>query len=171
VENKPKVFCNVSEYQIPSVLNGAVKYFRWEETYNRKRLEEIIRRKTRVDIGTFVGIEPLKRGTSGRLIEIEILGTRTNLTIKNELNIRKSLSESALKSSCFYVTMTYDDDGIPVEVTFHGAGWGHGVGMCQVGAAVMATEGFNYRQILEHYYPGSKLEKFYSIDSLKVELK
>ena len=163
VDASPRVYCNVSARETPPALNGAVKYFRWEETCSRQRLEEIIKRKTGVNIGTFYSIEPIKRGRSGRLIEIEILGSRRNLKIKNELNIRRSLSVSSLKSSCFYITMTHDDDGIPAEITFHGAGWGHGVGMCQVGAAVMALEGFDYREILAHYYPGTEINHAYRV--------
>lgn len=164
VDSSPKVYCNVDAYKTPPILNGAVKYFRWEETYSRWKLEEIIKRKTGVDIGNFYGIVPLQRGESGRLIEIEILGSRTNYKIKNELNIRRCLSENTLRSSCFYITMTHDKDGIPAEITFHGAGWGHGVGMCQVGAAVMAEQGASYKQILKHYYPMTTLETIYEID-------
>jgi SpoIID/LytB domain protein len=164
IASNPDVYCNITLHNSPPELNGSTKYFRWEETYTRQELEEIIRQKTGVDIGTFFGFEPLKRGVSGRLVEIEILGSRTNLKIKNELNIRRSLSRTHLKSSSFYITMTYDDDSVPQEITFHGAGWGHGVGMCQVGAAVMAHMGCDYRQILKHYYPGTDLKQVYVID-------
>ena len=165
INSKPPVYCNVDAHKTPSTLNGAVKYFRWEETFSRLHLEDIIRKKTGVDIGKFYGIVPIKRGESGRLIEIEILGSRKNHKIKKELNIRRSLSENTLRSSCFYITMTYDKDGIPAEITFHGAGWGHGVGMCQVGAAVMAEQGASYNKILKHYYPKTVLKTIYTIDN------
>ena len=163
IDSPPDVFCNVQANGAMQELAGAMKYFRWEETYTRRELEKIIKTKTGVDIGTFFGIETLKRGTSGRLYEIEILGSRTNLKIKNELNIRRSLSKTHLKSSSFYVTIVCDSDSVPRQITFHGAGWGHGVGMCQVGAAVMAYLGRDYRQILEHYYPGTMLRSVYRI--------
>lgn len=165
VDAEPPTFCNSSAYGSPPELNSSSKYFRWEETYNRPALEAIIKKKTGVDIGTFCGIEIIDRGLSGRIIEIEILGTITNHRIKSELSIRRALSETTLKSSCFYVTMTFDKDSIPNEITFHGAGWGHGVGMCQVGAAVMALQGYDYRAILNHYYRGTKVKKIYFLDN------
>ncbi|MBL7191572.1 SpoIID/LytB domain-containing protein [bacterium] len=163
IDARPKVYCNIDSFDTSPALNGSKKYFRWEETYIRQELEEIIREKTGADIGTLFGIEPIKRGNSGRLIEIELLGSIKNLRIKRELTIRRSLSRTHLKSSCFYVTEEVGPDSVPVQFTFHGAGWGHGVGMCQVGAAVMAQEGYNYQQILEHYYKGIMLKKIYSI--------
>ena len=163
IDSPPAVFCNVEANSALEALAGAVKYFRWEETYSRLELEKIIRKKTGVDIGTFFGIELLKRGVSGRLYEIEILGSRRNLIIKDELNIRRVLSDNHLKSSCFYTTIVFDQDSVPQEITFHGAGWGHGVGMCQVGAAVMALKGMNYQEILQHYYPNTILMKVYDI--------
>ena len=165
VDSLVPVHCNVLANGSPPELKGAAKYFRWEETYSRPDMESIIRKKTNTDIGTFYGIELLRRGVSGRLIEIEILGSRRNLKIKNELNIRRSLSKTHLKSSSFYVTMNLDPDGIPYEITFHGAGWGHGVGMCQVGAAVMAHKGSIYTAILEHYYSGTAIKRVYTLDS------
>ena len=164
IDSDHAVFCNVHHHDTPGTLQGAVKYFRWEESYTRLELEATVRSKTGVDVGTIFGIEPLKRGVSGRLIEIEILGSRRNLKIKNELNIRRSLSKSHLKSSAFYLNQVLDPDGIPQEFIFKGAGWGHGVGMCQVGAAVMAHMGYNYRQILEHYYTGTIIRQVYVVD-------
>jgi len=163
IDSPPEVFCNVQAYGVMHQLAGAMKYYRWEETYTRQELEKIIKAKTGVNIGTFFGIETLKRGASGRLYEIEILGSRSNLKIKNELNIRRSLSKTHLKSSSFYITVVCDSDSVPRQITFHGAGWGHGVGMCQVGAAVIAHLGEDYRQILEHYYSGAMLKSVYRI--------
>ncbi|MBC8277389.1 MAG: SpoIID/LytB domain-containing protein [FCB group bacterium] len=171
VDSLVPVHCNVLSNGAPPELRGAAKYFRWEETYSRTDLENIIRKKTKVDIGTFYGIELLKRGVSGRLIEIEILGSRRNLKIKNELNIRRSLSDTHLKSSSFYITMNLDPDGVPYEITFHGAGWGHGVGMCQVGAAVMAYKNRDYKTILAHYYTGTALKRVYTLDSSSYKRK
>ena len=164
IDSDHEVFCNVRHHDTPPALQGAVKYFRWEESYTRMELESIVRNKTGVDVGTIFGIEPLKRGVSGRLMEIEILGSRRNLKIKNELNIRRSLSKTHLKSSAFYVELVLDPDGIPHEFVLRGAGWGHGVGMCQVGAGVMAHLGYNYMLILEHYYTGTKIRQVYEVD-------
>jgi SpoIID/LytB domain protein len=161
VDSKPKVFCNVSTIGAPSSLNGAVKYFNWEETYTRQELEEIILQKTGAKIGTFFGIEPLKRGVSGRLIEMEILGSSANHKVRGELNIRRALSKTHLKSSAFYVTLNCNSDSVPIEITLHGTGWGHGVGMCQVGSAMMAFQGYTNKQILEHYYPGTQIRIIY----------
>ena len=163
IDSNPKVYCNVDSFDTPVVLNGSRKYFRWEETYTRQELEEIIKEKTGTDLGILFGIELIERGNSGRLIEIELLGSRTNLKIKRELNIRRALSWTHLKSSCFYVTEIAGHDSVPFSFTLHGAGWGHGVGMCQVGAGVMASQGMNYREILGHYYPGTNVKKIYSI--------
>jgi len=150
---KGKNFANSSEYQH--------QYFRWEVTYSRTELEEIILKKTGEDIGTLYDIIPLQRGVSGRLTEIEILGSRKNLKIKKELNIRRALSETALNSACFVVEMELGEMGNPVSVTLRGAGWGHGVGMCQYGAAAMATAGKTHEDILSHYYPGSSVVALY----------
>lgn len=163
VDTNPEVCCNVKLLNNTSAMNGANKYFRWEETITRSELESTIKQKTGVDIGTFYGIVPLKRGVSGRLMEIELLGSRRNHRIKGELNIRRSLSNTHLRSAAFYTEITYDPDGVPYEITFKGAGWGHGVGMCQVGAAVMAAKGKDYKEILQHYYPGTVLKKAYVI--------
>ena len=96
-------------------------------------------------------MEPLERGDSGRIYKLKVKGTEKTLIVGKELEIRRILSESHLKSSAFEVEMT------PDKVILHGSGWGHGVGLCQIGAAVMASKGYSYRQILEHYYPETKL--------------
>lgn len=171
VDSSVQVYCNVSAINVPSILNGAAKYFRWEETYTRQELETIVKQKTGVEVGTIYGIEMLKRGVSGRLYEIEILGSRRNLRIKNELNIRRSLSKTHLKSAAFYLEIQQDPDGVPQEFVFKGAGWGHGVGMCQVGAAVMAHLGCDYRTILLHYYSHTELKKVYTVENYKSNRK
>jgi len=171
IDSNIPVFCNVGVYNVPPVLNGAVNYFRWEESYTRQELEAVVKQKTGIDVGTIYGIELLKRGVSGRLYEIEILGSRRNLKIKNELNIRRSLSKTHLKSSAFYLQMRLDDDGVPQEFIFKGAGWGHGVGMCQVGAAVMAHLGSDYQAILAHYYTGCEIKRIYTISGRENQRK
>ena len=122
-------------------------------------------KKTGEDIGTLYDIIPLQRGVSGRLTEIEILGSRKNLKIKRELNIRRALAETSLNSACFVVNMELGEMGTPITIAFRGAGWGHGVGMCQYGAAVMAAAGKSHEEILAHYYPGASIKTLYQVRS------
>ena len=162
ISMRPAAWCNPAAYEdLPGSLLNAEKYFRWEVTYSRRELEDIIRRKSSEDIGNLIDIVPLKRGNSGRLMEIEILGTMHNLRIQRELNIRNILSPKYLYSACFTITVEEGADGRPINFILRGAGWGHGVGMCQVGAGVMAAKGHNFKQILTHYYPGTTVEKIY----------
>lgn len=162
VNSKPRVWCNPSAFpDLPTILDHAERYFRWRINYTHRELEDIIRRKSGEDIGTLIDIIPLERGESGRLMEIEIQGTKQNLRIQRELNIRRILSPSYLYSASFSITVEYGDDGRPINFIFDGAGWGHGVGMCQVGAGIQAANGRRFEDILSHYYPGTKVEKVY----------
>ena len=150
-------FCNTADKGILSqVLNNydqeTVDFYRWTEVYGRQELADLIERKSGVRIGRLVGMEPLERGLSGRIWKLRIVGSEKTMIVGKELEIRRILSQSHLKSSAFDVEFTDD------KVILHGSGWGHGVGLCQIGAAVMASEGYTYRQILEHYYPGSELQ-------------
>ena len=149
-------FCDTRDKQILSqVLNNydqeTVDFYRWTEEYGRKELAELIARRSGHDLGDIVSMEPLERGDSGRIYKLKVKGTEKTLIVGKELEVRRILSESHLKSSAFEVEMT------PDKVILHGSGWGHGVGLCQIGAAVMASKGYSYRQILEHYYPETKL--------------
>ena len=149
-------FCNTRDKEIlGQVLNNydqeTVDFYSWKEEYDRKELAELIERKSGIHIGDLVSLEPLERGESGRVMKLRITGSESTITVGKELEIRRLLSESHLKSSAFEVVE--DGDRIILE----GRGWGHGVGLCQIGAAVMATKGYGYREILEHYYPGTKL--------------
>jgi SpoIID/LytB domain protein len=159
--SSPDVCCNLANTTLPISADYGRKHFRWEVSFSRQELEAIIKDKTGVDIGTLFDILPVKRGCSGRLMEIEILGSRRNLRVKRELPIRRALSDSALESSCFVVDVVNDDSGTPMEVVFNGAGWGHGVGMCQCGAARMAYEGASCEDIFKFYFPGTMVEKIY----------
>ncbi len=161
IDERPDVFCNLNQDDIPPILTHSRKYFRWEVSYSRKELEDIIKRRTGEDIGTLYDLIPLERGVSGRLIEMEVLGSRKNLRIKKELNIRRALSPTYLRSACFVIDIEVDNIGTPMGFTFRGAGWGHGVGMCQVGAAAMALNGYKYRDILKHYYKGIEVRAVY----------
>lgn len=159
IDDKPPVYSNPAGFhQIPS-LQKLAKNFRWEVSISRKELEEILQKKIGENIGTIYDIIPYVRGVSGRILEIEILGSLRNLRIKKELAIRRALSHTALQSSCFYVIVETDSAGVPTEFTFKGAGFGHGVGMCQTGAGVMALKNKTYREILQQYYPGVKIER------------
>ena len=123
--------------------------------YTTAQISDIFRRKSGLEIGDIVDLKPVKRGPSGRIYELEIQGTNGSVTIGKELEIRRTLSESHLFSSAFIVEKT------PDGFILLGAGWGHGVGLCQIGAAVMAAKGYTYREILRHYYPGTDLGRFY----------
>lgn len=147
-------FCNTSDHKVLSqVLNDydmeTADFFRWKQEYDRAELSEIFRSRSGMEIGTITGLKPLKRGPSGRIMLLEVTGTVGSAVIGKELTIRKFLSRSHLKSSAFIVK----EDGD--KITFYGAGWGHGVGLCQIGAAVMSIRGYKYKDILSHYYPGS----------------
>ncbi len=143
------------------VLDKNTRYFRWEVTYNRKDLEEIIQRKLGIDIGTLIDLQPLRRGVSGRITEMEILGSLCNHKVRGELNIRRVLSENTLNSSCFVVELVMGELDTPVEITLIGAGFGHGVGMDQTAAGVMAHNGMDYKQILYNFYEGARLTKIW----------
>jgi len=158
--SEPKSFCNSADGNILSEsLNGydleTPDYYRWKVEYTTQQISDIFRRKSGLDIGDIVDMRPVKRGPSGRIYELEIEGTKSTVTIGKELEIRRTLSESHLFSSAFVVEKTQDG------FTLKGAGWGHGVGLCQIGAAVMAAKGYTYREILQHYYPHTTLGRFY----------
>lgn len=149
-------FCKTQDKAILSqVLNNydqeTADFYEWIEVYDIDRLSELISRKSGVEIGTLTDIKPLERGASGRIFRLRIEGTAATLTVGKELEIRRLLSESHLKSSAFDVIR---QDG---KIILNGRGWGHGVGLCQIGAAVMASKGYTYEEILRHYYPGSCL--------------
>ena len=158
--SEPKSFCNSADANILSEsLNGydleTPDYYRWTVEYTTAQVSDIFRRKSGLDIGDIVDLRPVKRGPSGRIYELEIEGTKQTVTIGKELEIRRTLSESHLFSSAFIVEKTQD------RFILKGAGWGHGVGLCQIGAAVMAAKGYTYREILQHYYPETTLGRFY----------
>lgn len=152
-------FCNTQDKEIlGQVLNNydqeTVDFYRWEVVYGRDELSALIRERSGIDIGRLEALEPLERGLSGRIVKLRIVGSERTLTVGKELEIRRLLSKSHLKSSAFEVEWP-DEETIRLK----GAGWGHGVGLCQIGAAVMASKGYVYTQILSHYYPGTELIK------------
>lgn len=166
IMSEPKSFCNSADGNILSEsLNGydleTPDYYRWKVEYSVHQISDIFRRKSSLDIGDIVDLRPIKRGPSGRIYELEIEGTKSTVTIGKELEIRRTLSESHLFSSAFVVEKNTDENGNIQGFILHGAGWGHGAGLCQIGAAVMAAKGYTYREILQHYYPGTTLGRFY----------
>ena len=152
--SSPDAFCNTTDKRILSqVLNDydqeTIDFYRWKVTYSQKELSQLIRKKSGIDFGDILALEPLKRGVSGRIYELKIVGSKKTLIVGKELEIRKWLSESHLYSSAFVVEKSEE------KFTLYGAGWGHGVGLCQIGAAVMAEKGYTYQEILAHYYPNT----------------
>lgn len=149
-------FCDTADKGIlGQVLNNydqeTTDFYRWTQTYTKTELTELIERKSGVKIGEIRSMEPLERGASGRIVKLRIEGSLRTLVVGKELEIRRLLSDSHLKSSAFEVRIEGE------TVTLEGRGWGHGVGLCQIGAAVMASKGYGYQDILHHYYPGSVL--------------
>ena len=157
-------YCNTHDRRVLSqVLNDydleTQDFYRWQVHYTQEEISELIHERSGIDFGTIEDLRPVKRGESGRIYELEIVGSKRRMTIGKELEIRKWLSSSHLYSSAFIVKKETDAEGKTQGFTLHGAGWGHGVGLCQIGAAVMATQGYDYRQILAHYFPGATLKK------------
>lgn len=156
--SSPKSFCNTADKRILSqVLNDydqeTTDFYRWRVSYTQEELSKLVEKKLGAGLGTITDIRPLKRGTSGRICELRITGTKKTIVVGKELEIRRALSESHLYSSAFVVEKQGD------TFTLIGAGWGHGVGLCQIGAAVMGDKGYAYDEILRHYYPGAEIEK------------
>ncbi len=167
IRSTPPAFCNTKDREVLSqVLNDydqeTTDFYRWTVEYTQEELAELIQRKTRRDLGRIRDIIPLQRGKSGRIWLMKVIGENHDLIIGKELEIRRALSNSHLYSSAFVVDKEGEDaDGFPKSFTLHGAGWGHGVGLCQIGAAMMGAKGYDYDRILAHYYPGACLTKQY----------
>jgi len=153
-------FCNTSD---PSILSEVLNdfdqethdFYRWTVEYTQDELDRLVRQRSGIDFGSIISMTPVRRGPSGRIILLEIQGTRKSVIVGKELEIRKWLSSSHLYSSAFEVIKT--SNGFRLE----GRGWGHGVGLCQIGAAVMGNLGYDYREILTHYYPNAEISCLY----------
>lgn len=163
----PPAFCNTQDKKILSeVLNDydqeTVNFYRWKETLSQEKLQQLIADKLKMDLGSILDMKAVERGKSGRMSKLQIIGTEKTFTIGKELEIRRTLSDSHLLSSAFVVDK-YDKDeqGVPQRFELIGAGWGHGVGLCQIGAAVMGEQGYHYDAILLHYYQGAEIKKLY----------
>ncbi len=158
IRSKPAAFCNTRDAGLlgrilPGFDQETRDFFRWKVAYGPEELGELVAARLGVDLGPVVALEPLERGPSGRIWRLRIVGERGTLVVGKELEIRRALSRSHLYSSAFVV-----DRDASGHFVLTGAGWGHGVGLCQIGAAVMAERGFGYRAILAHYYPGTRVE-------------
>jgi stage II sporulation protein D len=164
--SSPEAYCHTTDERLlekilPSFDRETQKFFRWTVEYSRKELEEIMREKSGFDFGDLKEIVPLRRGSSGRICQLKIVGSKKSMVVGKELEIRRWLSRSHLYSSAFVVEAKNDARGNAERFTFHGAGWGHGVGLCQIGAAVMAARGFSAEEILKHYFRDVEIRKIY----------
>ena len=163
----PPAFCNTQDKRILSqVLNDydqeTVDFYRWKVTLTQEKLQQLIADRLKMDLGSVLDMKSVERGTSGRISKLQIIGTKKTFTIGKELEIRRTLSDSHLLSSAFIVDKyDIDEQGVPQRFELIGAGWGHGVGLCQIGAAVMGEEGYLYDAILLHYYQGAEIKKLY----------
>ncbi len=166
IRSSPAAFCNTADQKIlsqvlPDFDQATSDFYRWQVTYSQKELSELIRRRTGIDFGEIVSLQAVERGYSARMIKLKITGTKRTLVIGKELEIRKTLSNSHLYSSAFVVDHADVQNGIPQKFVLTGAGWGHGAGLCQIGAAVMGEQGYTYQEILAHYFKNTELKKLY----------
>jgi stage II sporulation protein D len=166
IETIPPAYCNTSDPHLlkrilPSFDQETTDFYRWTVDYARRELEEILQRKSGIDFGDLLGLEPVVRGPSGRIVELRIRGSKRSVVVGKELEIRKWLSKSHLYSSAFIVLPTGPLGKAPERFLLRGAGWGHGVGLCQIGAAVMAERGFPAEAIVKHYFRSAELKKLY----------
>jgi SpoIID/LytB domain protein len=166
IHSAPDVFCNTSDGAVlrqvlPGFDQETTDFFRWRVRYTADALSALVRERSGIDFGRIDDLVPLERGPSGRIVRLRIVGSRRCATVGKELEIRKWLSKSHLYSSAFVVEVERDVKLQALAFTLHGAGWGHGVGLCQIGAAVMATRGYTAEQIVRHYFTGATLARLY----------
>ena len=164
--SNPPAFCNTNDERILSQIlvdydQETKDYYRWKVEYSQKEIAGLINKKSGIDFGDILDLVPLERGNSARLIKLKIVGSKKEMSVGKELEIRRILSATHLYSSAFFVDKEGDENGIPQKFIICGAGWGHGVGLCQIGAAVMASRGHQFDEILLHYFKGAKLKKIY----------
>ena len=164
--SSPDAFCNTTDQKVLSqVLNDfdqeTTDFYRWSQTYSQAEVKQLLEEKLEVQFGDIIDLIPLERGKSGRIYRLKIVGKERTLIIGKELEIRRALSKSHLYSSAFIVEKADIKDGVPQKFIIKGAGWGHGVGLCQIGAAMMGKQGYRYEEILLHYYKGAEITKAY----------
>ena len=167
IRSNPPAFCNTTDKKILSQeLNDydqeTADFYRWKVTYSQEKLQQLFEEKLKMNFGAILDMKAVERGKSGRISKLQIIGTEKTFTIGKELEIRRALSDTHLYSSAFVVDK-YDKDeqGVPQRFEIIGAGWGHGVGLCQIGAAVMGEQGYDYNDILLHYYQGAEIKQLY----------
>lgn len=164
--SSPNAFCNTTDQKVLSqVLNDfdqeTTDFYRWTQIYSQAEVKQLLEEKLEVQFGNIIDLIPLERGKSGRIYRLKIIGTQRTLIIGKELEIRRALSKSHLYSSAFVVEKVDIKDGVPQQFIIKGAGWGHGVGLCQIGAAMMGVQGYRYDEILLHYYKSAEITKAY----------
>ena len=167
IRSNPPAFCNTTDKKILSqVLNDydqeTADFYRWKVTLTQEKLKQLLDEKLKMNFGDILDLQAEERGKSGRISKLRIVGTEKTFVIGKELEIRRALSDTHFYSSAFVVDRCdIDEKGVPQRFDIIGAGWGHGVGLCQIGAAVMGEEGFDYDAILLHYYQGAEIKKVY----------
>lgn len=166
MRSNPTAFCNTKDKKVLSQVlvdfdRDTNDFFRWKVEYSQSEISELIKSRSGIDFGSIKDLLPVERGQSGRLIKLKIVGTLKTITFGKELEIRRTLSKSHLYSSAFIVEKENIVDGIPQGFVLIGAGWGHGVGLCQIGAAVMGERGYTFDEILMHYFRGASIQKGY----------
>lgn len=164
--SSPKAFCNVVDRELlsrvlPDFDCETQEFFRWTVTLAQEELQALLLKKTGIAFGAITSMTALARGDSGRMYELKITGTKAEKIIGKELAIRRALSPTHLYSSAFIVEAEGEKNSVPETFILRGAGWGHGVGLCQIGAAAMAAQGYTYRDILSHYFRGAELKTIY----------
>jgi SpoIID/LytB domain protein len=166
IMSSPEAYCNTTDAALlrqilPSFDQETVDFFRWRVEYEREELERILCEKSGIDFGVLMDLIPVRRGPSGRIVKLKVVGSKNTRVVGKELEIRRWLSKSHLYSSAFVVETVRDGKGVPLHFSLFGAGWGHGVGLCQIGAAVMAEEGKKAEEIVMHYFRGASLRRLY----------
>ena len=164
--SSPNAFCNTTDQKVLSlVLNDfdqeTTDFYRWTQIYSQAEVKQLLEEKLAMQFGDIIDLIPMERGKSGRIYRLKIIGTQRTLIIGKELEIRRALSKSHLYSSAFVVEKVDIKDGVPQQFIIKGAGWGHGVGLCQIGAAMMGVQGYRYDEILLHYYKSAEITKVY----------
>lgn len=162
----PNAFCNTTDQKVLSqVLNDfdqeTTDFYRWTQIYSQAEVKQLLEEKLAMQFGDIIDLIPMERGKSGRIYRLKIIGTQRTLIIGKELEIRRALSKSHLYSSAFVIEKVDIKDGVPQQFIIKGAGWGHGVGLCQIGAAMMGVQGYRYDEILLHYYKSAEITKAY----------
>ncbi len=166
IYGSPEAFCNVAESEfLEEILvefdQKTKDFFRWRVEFSQAEISKLIAEKSGIDFGEILDLIPVERGESGRLIKLKIVGVKAEKIVGKELEIRRILSETHLYSSAFVVEKIIGKGNIPEKFILRGAGWGHGVGLCQIGAAVMARLNYRFDEILAHYYPGIQIKRVY----------